>query len=201
MLTQTQSQTTITTHSPETSIPANFTTYTDIASYFSISYPSDCISFPSSIELFGISVKDFFLYYSADVTLEGYIFVFTAESSREPGGSGANVNIVVQSVIEVTAKGWVNLDEIVEGKLQRTAEISEGYHEYSRIKTNIGGREAVVIDWEQSYSDIGKKARTIQMFMIADGLVWKITCYVDSTKYDYFQDDLYAIVTSLRILK
>ena len=198
--TKTQTQTTTVTQSSGTTIPSHFATYKDVANYFSISYPSDWILFPSSMELFGISVKDFFEYYSAGVVLEGYIFVFTAESPRESGDSGANINIVVQSVSEVIAKGWLTLDEIVEGKLQRTAEISEGYHEYSRTETNIGGREAVIIDWESSYPDIGKTARTLQMFMIADGLVWKITCYVDSTKYDYFKDDLHAIVSSLRIL-
>ncbi len=37
--------------------------------------------------------------------------------------------------------------------------------------------------------------------MIVDKLVWKVTTYIDSEKYDYNKDNLYAIVESLRILE
>ncbi len=101
----------------------------------------------------------------------------------------------------MTSKGWLTLDEIVEGKLQRQEEISYEYHEYSRTNTTVDGINAVIIDWEKSFTDLDKKSRSVQMFMIVDQLVWKITCYVDSEKYDDTKDDLYDIVKSLRILQ
>ena len=187
------------TEEPE--IPTHFTTYTDEPSYFSISYPLDWEPFPSSMEEIFPSNKDFFKIYDSDVVLEGYLLVFTTESPREPGISGANVNIMVQSLSDMTSRGWLTLDEIVEAKLQRTEEIKQEYHEFSRINTIVGGREAAIIDWGSSYPDLDKKSRCVQMFMIADKLVWKVTCYVDSEEYDDFKDDLHAIVRSLRILK
>ena len=186
---------------PEPPIPTHFATYTDEASFFIISYPQDWEPFPPSMEKIFPSNKDFFKIYNSNVALEGYLLIFTAESPREPGISGANVNIMVQSLSDMTSRGWLRLDEIVEAKLQRTEEIKQEYHEFSRINTIIGGREAVIIDWESSYPDLGKKARCVQMFMIADKLVWQITCNADSEKYDYFKDDLDALVRSLRILK
>ena len=112
----------------------------------------------------------------------------------ESGISPASVNIVVQALSDMTIRGWWTLDEIVEAKLQRTKEIKQGYYEFSRVSTIIGGREAVIIDWESYTSDLSGKVRCVQMFMIADKLVWKVTCYVNSEKYGYFKDDLYAIL-------
>jgi len=145
--------------------------------------------------------KDLFRGYDSDVSLVGLFFVFTAVSTVEPSITGANVNIVVQSLSDMTSRGWWTLDEIVEAKLQRTEEITQDYHEFSRVNTIIGGREAVIIDWGKSYPDLGKEVRSVQMFTISDKLVWKVTCYVDSEKYDYFKSDLYDIVRSLRIHK
>ena len=185
----------------ELEIPAHFTTYTDEARLFSISYPPDWKPFPSWLEELGVLSKDFFKGYDSDASLVGLFFVFIAEAPRDLGGSSPNVNIVVQALSDMTMRGWWTLDEIVEAKLQRTKEIKEGYHEFSRVSTIIGGREAVIIDWESSSSELGKKARSIQMFLIADNLVWKVTCYVDSQQFSDFEDDLHAIVRSLRILK
>lgn len=185
----------------EPAIPAHFTTYTDEARFFSISYPPDWEPFPSWFEELGGLSKDFFKGYDSDTSLVGLFFVFIAEAPRDSEGSSPNVNVVVQSLSDMTSRGWWTLDEIVEAKLQRTEEIKQDYHEFSRFNTIIGGREAVIIDWGDSYPDLDKKARTVQMFMIADNLVWKVTCYVESEKFSDFEDDLHAMVRSLRILK
>ena len=185
----------------ESAIPAHFTTYTDEAGFFSISYPPEWKPFPSWAEELGVLSKDFFKGYDSDTSLVGLFFVFIAEAPRDSGGSSPNVNIVIQALSDMTMRGWKTLDEIVEAKLQRTKEIKQGYHEFSRFSTIIGGREAVIIDWESSTSELGKKARSVQMFLIADNLVWKVTCYVDSEKLSNFEDDLHAIVRSLRILR
>jgi len=183
------------------SIPAHFTTYTDDSGFFSVSYPSDWEPFPSKFEGIVPFSKNLFKGYDSDVSLTGLFFVFLAELPAEPNTSSPNINIVVQSLSDMTSRGWWTLDEIVEAKLQRTEEIRQDYHEFSRLNTIIGGKEAVIIDWGNSVPDSGKKARTVQMFMIADKLVWKVTCYVDSENYDYFRSDLYDIVRSLRILR
>lgn len=185
----------------EPAIPAHFTTYTDDSGFFSVSYPSDWEPFPSKFEGIIPFSKDLFKGYDSDVSLTGLFFVFLAELPAEPSTSSPNMNIVVQSLSDMTSRGWRTIDEIVEAKLQRTEEIRQDYHEFSRFNTIIGGREAVIIDWGNSYPDLDKKARTVQMFMIADKLVWKVTCYVDSEKFSDFEDDLHAMVRSLRILK
>ncbi|MBA7587861.1 hypothetical protein ES708_29906 [subsurface metagenome] len=185
----------------EPQIPTHFTTYTDEAGFFSISYSPDWEPFPSWFEELGADSRDFFKSYDSNVSLVGLFFVFMAEAPMESGVSSANVNIVIQSLSDMTIRGWWTLDEIVEAKLQRTEEIEEEYHEFSRVKTIIDGREAVIIDWESFTSDLSGKVRCVQMFTIADEIVWKVTCYADSTKFADFEDDFLAIVRSLRILK
>ena len=193
---------------PETSkpiseppIPAHFSTYTDEAGFFSISYPPEWKPFPSWFEELGGLSQDFFKGYDSDTSLVGLFFVFIAEAPRDSGGFSPNINIVVQALSDMTTRGWKTLDEIVESKLQRTKEIKQGYHEFSRVNTIIGGREAVIIDWESYTSDSSTKVRCIQVFIIADRLVWKVTCYADSEKFSDFEGDLHTIVRSLRILK
>ena len=190
-----------TTPVSEPLIPTHFATYTDEARFFSISYPPDWMPFPSWLEELGALSKDFFKSYDANTFSASLPFVFIAEAPRESGVSSANINIVVQALSDMTMRGWWTLDEIVDAKLNRTKEIKQGYYEFSRINTIIGGREAVVIDWESYTSDLSGKVRSIQMFTIADKLVWKVTCYADSKKFSHFEDDLHAIVRSLRILK
>lgn len=182
----------------EPAIPSHFVTYTDEAGFFSISYPPEWETFslgdnvPVAKDLFAIidSTPGLSIDY-----LEGLFIVFEAK------GTPLNVNVVVQPLSEMTARGWLTPNEIVEARLRRTEEIRQKYREFSRINTIIGGREAVIIDWENSYPDIGKKARTVQLFMIADNLVWKVTCVVDLEEYRTYKDDLFAIVRSLRILR
>ena len=185
----------------EPAIPAHFTTYTDEAGFFSISYPPEWKPFPSWFEELGGLSQDFFKGYDSVTSLVGLFFVFIAEAPRDSGGSSPNINIVVQALSDMTTRGWKTLDEIVESKLQRTKEIKQGYHEFSQFSTIIDGREAVIIDWESYTSDSNGKVRCIQMFTIADKLVWKVTCYADSEKFSDFEDALHAIVRSLRILK
>lgn len=181
----------------EPTIPPHFATYTDEASFFSISYPTDWKPFPSWHEELGVTSKEFFKFYDAeDASLVGFfILVFYAESPREPGGT-SSVNIFVQPLSE----GEWMLDEIVETRLRRTEEIYQEYREFSRLNTIIDGREAIVVDWEVSIPDLGK-SRCLQMFTLKDKLVWKVTCYAGSEVFSDFEDDLYAMVRSLRILK
>jgi len=186
----------------EPAIPSHFTTYTDEARFFNISYPSDWKPFPSWSEAADALVsKDFFKVYRSYISITGLFIVFTAEAPRDSGVSSANVNIVVQALSDMTTKGWWTLDEIVEAKLQRTKETHQGYQEFDRINTVIDGREATIIDWESYTSELSGRVRSIQMFTIADELLWKITCYVDSDKFSDYEADLHAIVRSLRILK
>jgi hypothetical protein len=182
----------------EAAVPAHFGTYTDEAGFFSVSYPSNWEAFPEW-ELSGIVAKDFFKFYdSDDVSLVGLFFVvFVAWSPKEPDGSSANVNIVVQPL----SGDKPTLDEMVEAKLQRTKEISYEYHEFSRIKTTVGGREAIIANWEETIPDMGRKSRSVQMFMLADNLLFKVTCYVPSEHLNSYEEDLDAIVRSLRILR
>jgi hypothetical protein len=182
----------------EATVPAHFVTYTDEAGFFSISYPSNWEAFPEW-ELSGVVARDFFEFYDPDdISIVGYYFiVFVAFSPKELDGSSVNVNIVVQPL----SGDKPTLDEIVEEKPQRTEEISYEYHEFSRTKTTVGGREAIIANWEETAPDAGKKSRSVQMFMLADNLLFKVTCYVPSEHFNNYAQDLDAIVRSLRILR
>ena len=66
------------------------------------------------------------------------------------------------------------------------------------MDTVIDGRDAVIVEWQKSF--IGTETRCIQMFVIVDKFVWKVTCSVDPEEYDDVKDDLYSIIQSLDIL-
>lgn len=184
----------------ESAIPTYFATYTDNSGFFSVSHPPAWEVFPSRLEGVIPFAADFFSVFDSDVLLMGLFFVFYVESPAESDGSRASVNIVVQSVADLAMDESSSLDEIVEAKLQRTEEIRLEYHEFSRVNTLVGGMEAVVVEWENSVSD-SRRVRTLQMFTITDGLLWKVTGIAASERYDTFEDDFHAIVGSLRMLR
>lgn len=178
---------------PVSDIPPDFIKYTDPAKYFSVSFPPEWELFPSGLSLLPIK-KDFFAYYNPILGFDGYVFILSAGT----GSPGANLNIVVQHISDIADKGWVTLEEIVEGKQKRTAEIELHYHEYSRTLTVIDGTEAIIIEWGSLEST--QVLRCIQVFMVVDQLIWKVTFYIPETQASLFKEDIYNIIGSLRIL-
>jgi len=179
----------------EPEIPARFTTYTDEAGLFSISYPPDWELALSLIEDLEEFTKELITSIESDLPLERTSTIFFAGLPTEMGYD-PNVTIGVESLLGV---GWT-LDKVVESGTRGIKDIAQEYHEYSRIKTTIGGREAVIIDSEVYFPGLPKQ-HSLQMTTLVGKVAWYLTCSATLEKFSDFEDDFHAIVRSLRIFK
>jgi len=177
----------------EPTIPAHFTTYTDEAGLFSISYPPDWEPALSLIEGLEEATKELLESIELDLPLERVSAIFFAGVPTEMGYA-PNVNIVVESLPGVM---WTH-DKVVEAEIEGLKDVVDDYHEFSRIKTTISGREATIVEWEGTYPQLGR-GHQLQMFMLVGKVAWIVTCTPPSGEFSKYEDDFHAIVRSLRI--
>jgi len=171
---------------PEPPIPSHFTTYTDKASLFSISYPSNW--------KLGLSL------------IEGNT-IFAAGKPYQDGYN-PNVSIVLlpykQTLLlpyqPINESDW-KLEDFVEVKVQEAIKyVSKECHEFSRTKIVVGGKDAILLDSESI--TLGMHIRSLKMYLRNDKLVWMVICGVlPANNFSDFETDFHAIVRSLRILK
>ena len=178
----------------EPPIPAHFTTYTDELGLFSISYPPDWELALSEIEGLEQFTKMLIESIESDLPLERVSFIFFAGVPTEIGYS-PNVNIAVEPL-----PGIVSHDQYVEAGVQSLKEFIQDYHELSRVKTAVGGREATIVEYEGTLPQLGKFHWLLMSILVGE-TAWTVTCATELGKFDESEDDFYAIVRSLRILK
>ncbi len=182
----------------EPPIPAHFTTYTDEAGLFSISYPPDWELALSKIEGLTQDVEDYLKGIKSEGSLAGGKVVFFAGVPYE---TGHNPNVSV--VVTPSGEGKWKLEDLVEAVVQRGfMKDAEEYNEFSRAKTVVDGREAIILDYEAKYPLFLGELHALTMFLRDNKLVYVVTGSVLSPKdFSDFESDLHAIVRSLRILK
>jgi len=179
----------------EPEIPAHFSTYTDEMALFSISYPPDWEPALPIMEEVEEYVKEVIRSMEEDFPVEKASFIFVAGLPIE-GGYAPNVNIV----LEPLPLGISTNDEYVEASIRGIKSLVQVYHEFSRIKTTVDGREATILDWEGSHPEIGK-SHVLQMLIIQGKNGWAVTCTPPMGEFSKWEDDFNSIVRSLRILK
>jgi len=178
----------------EPQIPAHYTTYTDEADLFSISYPPDWEPALFLIEDIGKATEELLTSIEADLPLEQTRTIFFAGLPTETGYE-PNVNVVVESLPGI----WTH-DEVVEAEIQGIKDVVEDYHEFSRVKTTIDDREATIVDWEGTFPQIGR-FRNFQALILVGKVAWIVTCFPPEGEFSKWESDFHAIVRSLRILK
>jgi len=180
---------------PEAEISAHFTTYTDEVGLFSISYPPDWELALSEIEGLEQATEELLESIEQDIPLERVSTIFFAGLPTEMGYT-PNVNIVCESF-----PGLIVTHEImVEAEIQGLKDFVQGYHEFSRVKTTVGGREATIVDWEGTIPGLPKQ-HSLQLFTLVGKVAWIVTCTPPAGEFSEHEDDFHAIVRSLRILK
>jgi len=168
---------------PEPAIPAHYTTYTDELGRFSISYPPE---WESALEL---------LQEIAPSEIEGTNFLYMA-GLPFLGGYDPNVTIATAPCSSIICAH----DAMVNAEIEGMKATDPGYQEVSRVKTTITGRTATILV-SQSVLPGEPTYQYVQMFLIAGRTVWYVTCTTLANEYSSWEDDLDAIVRSLRILK
>ena len=178
---------------PETSIPANYSTYTE-EGLFSISYPSNWEIVTSAAQELLPEVKEQLQSVAPELSFEQISMIFYAGMPVE-GGYMPNVNIIVEPFLRA-----FTVDEYAEASTRGIKEVTISYREFSRTKKDIGGREAYILDCEATFEGMG--IGHFLMLGLPDGKVgWGITCTSLPEEYSKYEDDFHAILNSFRILK
>ena len=181
----------------EPPIPAHYTTYTDEAGLFSISYPPGWELDFSVIE----GITEDLEAYLKDIKSKGSLteakLVFFA---GVPWEKGHNPNVKV--IVGPSGERKYNLEDLVEIAVEQGyKKDTEEYQEFSRTKTVVDGREAIILDFDAKYPLMDRSSGLI-MFIRDDTHFWAITCGTMPPKdFSDFESDFHAIVKSLRILK
>jgi hypothetical protein len=192
--------TTAPTTTSETPIPSDYTTYTS-EGLFSISYPPDWLPQLSMMRAFEEESKELITSIESDLPMENSLIVFSAGVLTEEGYH-PHVGITVNGPPVVN---WT-LDSVVEAMLDNP-DLEESVV-FSQVKTTIGGREAVIIDFQinipiQTFGDttFGGEYHYITMITLVSKTAWKITCMAGSPEiFSDYEEDFYAILNSFRML-
>ena len=179
----------------EPEIPVHFSTYTDENALFSISYPPDWEPALSIMEEVMEYAKDAIRSIEEDLPVEKSSLIFIAGLPIETGYM-PNVNIVLGPLPLVVSTN----DEFVEAQIRGIKSLVEDYHEFSRIKTTVDGREATILECEGSYPEL-RKGHFLQMFIVQGKNGWVVTCTPPSGEFNKWEEDFNSIVRSLPILK
>jgi hypothetical protein len=181
---------------PEPEIPTNYTTFTDAAGLFSISYPPDWETALSLIPDVEAAVKDILTAINSDLPVEQAHGIFIAGLPIGGGYYWPNVSIVVESVPGLV----VTHNQMVEAETTGIKQLLSDYHQFSRVKTTVGGREATIIDWEGTFPE-AEKSHNLDLFVLVGKTVWVVGCTQSIEEFSKWEEDFQAIVRSLRILK
>ena len=171
----------------------NYTTFTDEAGLFSISYPPDWGTDLSILQDEKTTAKDIITALDSDSQLEKVYTIFLAGIN---GKGYPYVNIVVESMPGVE---WTN-DKVVEAGIAGITQLVPDYHLFSQVKTTVDGREATILDWEGTISEVGK-SHVLQMVVLVGKTAWFVTCTPPLGEFSNWEEDFQTIVRSLRILK
>jgi hypothetical protein len=177
----------------EPQIPANYTTYTDEAGIFSISYPPDWEPALFLIEDLDKATEELLTSIEEDLPLERTRTLFLAGL---PTGTGyaPNVKVLVKSLPGII----LTHDQVVEAEIQGIKDAVGDSQKFSRVKTTIGGREATIVDWEGT---VPLGLHSLQAIILVGKVVWVVTCLPPAGEFSKWESDFHAIVRSLRILK
>lgn len=178
---------------PEPEIPAHYITYTDETGLFSISYPPDWEPALFLIGDLDKATEELLTSIEEDLPLERARTLFLAGLPTE-AGYAPNMSVLVESLPGII---WTH-DQVVEAEIQAIKDVVEDYHEFSRVKTTIGGREATIVDWEGT---VPLGLRSLQAIILVGKVAWVVTCVPPAGEFSKWESDFHAIVRSLRIFK
>jgi len=183
----------------ESSIPANFTTYTDEINFFSISYPANWEPAFSIIERLKQETSDYLKSIDKEEFSEKNNVVFLGGIPLDSGYYNPNITIAIFDKPLVDDN--VKLEDLAELLVSEYKNYSEGYRKFSRTKTIIDEKQAIILDFEARLPNM-PLAHFLVMYMFIDKYLWTTTCSISSPlNYYDFKDDIYAIVKSFKTFK
>jgi hypothetical protein len=92
-------------------------------------------------------------------------------------------------------------DSMLEWGSREISRMVPDYREFSRVKTNVDGREAAILDWEGTDNSSGPKEHFLDMYLIVNKTCWLITCSAHTDDFALWENDFNTIVRSIKILQ
>jgi hypothetical protein len=181
------------TTTPE--ITPHYSTFTDEAGLFSISYPPDWETALFLLPDTEAAAKDIITAIESDMPVGNVYTIFLAGIPKD-NGYFPYMNMVVESIPEVE---WTH-DKVVEAGIAGITQLVPDYYLFSQVKTTVDGREATILDWEGTISE-DSKTHVLQMMVLVGKTAWFVTCTPPLEEFSKWEEDFQAIVRSLRILK
>jgi hypothetical protein len=185
---------------PEPPVPSDFATYTDDANKFSISYPSD---WNHGADLVGIS-------YPTPSTERHSVFTAARITEGQAQCSGPELlwgyNPRIDVEVGPRPEGAETLDAVLEAENRGigSGTVLLDYHEFSRVKTTIDGKEVAIIEYEAHFASsctpLGQD-HYLQMLIPWGNNIWIVTCTTWAEWYSDFEDTFYHVLESFRILE
>lgn len=180
---------------PEPTIHPNFTTYTDDAGVFSISYPENWEVPVSMLPDFQRFMNDYIKSVNSDLPIDTVHVLFFA-GQRAAIGFSPNISILVQP----KPPGLATLDLIVDASIigiKSTSSLT-AVKELSRSKISVGGKEAAILEIEATVLN-GGKVHDLQMYFATDNNIWCLTCTTTPGTYSDYEKTFYDIFLSFRL--
>ena len=189
------------TPTPEPTIPPHFKTYSDETGFISISCPRDWktewrvhdLSWLEDPEKMNGEWLGFDLIESENTYIGGLVF-YAGSAIDQEWGTGMSV------VLERLYEGAWTLDSALEEVITQLKNAYPDFHEVSRVKTTIGGREAAIVDNETPIPDFGTY-RALVMIVVKENTSWVVSCGTHLEKFADYEDTFRDIIGSFRILK
>ena len=178
----------------EFAVPDNFSRYYDPSGLYSISYPPDwevnLLVLQEGERIARERLQDI----QSDIDLEGVQLLFMA---GVPQGGGYEPNMII--MVGPRDPDLTSIAAVTSSEVTGIMTVADSYREISREYTTIDGRGAAILEFEVNMSD--QKLHDLQMYTTAGGTVWSVACATSRAtgSYSEYEDDLHAIIRSLRI--
>jgi hypothetical protein len=174
---------------PETPIPASYSTYASPA-FFSISYPPDWEPDTSSLQQIEEAMREYARSLNAESLVAETRVVFTVWKEMADG------DVALVQVQFQPRPSWP-LHSMVEASREWAKSNLNQFVEFSRARTTVGGREAII-----SVSQFVAESETfkaIECYIAGDKFIWTVTGGCRSKNFSLYSDVFDSIVRSLRV--
>ncbi|MEJ2487559.1 MAG: hypothetical protein P8Y68_17695 [Anaerolineales bacterium] len=179
--------------SPATTFPANYLTYTDSTSLFSVSYPPtwEVNSDPSGVDVGSMEVL-IEKVNSGTLDEAGPILFLGVPQEI---GFNPTCNIVVEPIDETNP----SLQKIMDETVALMGDLWEDFQEIRSDTQVLDGRESAILEYRATIS--GVKVQSVFLVTINGDVLWTNGCLIrlDTQKYSEYENDFDSIVRSLII--
>lgn len=171
-------------------IPASFSTYTSDGS-FCVSYPSDWEPRLDAITFTEAQMKSYLETEGFETQLEDFQLAFLGEGILDNG------NFALMFVAIEPGTSWP-LETIIESTHQWSSANIDKYEEYSRVKTTIGGKDAIIQTYQGEDEYYILTGYTVA-YISSEKFLWTVLCACNVEDFEYLNVTFDQIVRSLRI--